>query len=761
MADWQIQASPAIVAAVILALGGASWLAWRHLRDGGLGWRQRVMEGIRFVAILLICVTLLRPERVTELKRDRNPELVVLLDDTGSMATRDLGTPEAPMTRREWINQVRQSAPWFSLDGVYDITVESIGETGPARVATAESGSSASATSPETAPDSTTLSPDPAPADARPDGGGTDLNAALQRVQSSYKHLRAVLLLSDGHWNIGESPVGAATQLRLQGTPVYTVAVGRDTYLPDLVLEEVKAPAFGLLGERIAIPFRVVNHLDRDQRVPVVLLDGGREVARKEIVVPAGQGVHNSLIWNAAELGDRTMSITVPVLPGEVDTGNNSREFHIAIRRETLRVLIVESLPRWEFRFLRNALMRDPGVDVDCLLLHPEIGVASGPTYIPAFPSTIQEISKYDVIFLGDVGVGGNELTNEQLELIKGVVSQQGSGLVFLPGPRGRQLTFAKSPLADLLPVTLDTAHPEGVSFPKPSRLILTQLGEDHLLTMLAESPAANRQLWQRLPGFYWNAAVLKARPGSDVLAVHETYRNDNGRIPLLVTRPFGSGYTLFMGTDSAWRWRKGVEDTYHYRFWGQVVRWMAHPRHLAHDQRVRLIYSPENPRRGDTVFLQATVLDASGFPIRDGEVNATIKADDGRVEHLRLAPSPGDWGVHTGRFTPDLAGDWQITLDAVGKGRLLETVIKVGDRDVEVVGQPARSNVLREIASLSNGAYTDHTGLDALLAQLKALPESDHQQIRFRLWAQWWWGLAIVLVLSALWISRKLWGLT
>ena len=27
------------------------------------------------------------------------------------------------------------------------------------------------------------------------------------------------------------------------------------------------------------------------------------------------------------------------------------------------------------------------------------------------------------------------------------------------------------------------------------------------------------------------------------------------------------------MGSDSAWRWRRGVEDKFHYRFWSQVVR--------------------------------------------------------------------------------------------------------------------------------------------------------------------------------------------
>src|SRR6266404_4244002 len=68
-------------------------------------------------------------------------------------------------------------------------------------------------------------------------------------------------------------------------------------------------------------------------------------------------------------------------------------------------------------------------------------------------------------------------------------------------------------------------------------------------------------------------------------------------------TRAAGSGKVLFMGTDSAWRWRRGVEDKYHYRFWSQVVRWMAHQRHLSEKQGILLTFSLEVPQAGETVF--------------------------------------------------------------------------------------------------------------------------------------------------------------
>ena len=169
--------------------------------------------------------------------------------------------------------------------------------------------------------------------------------------------------------------------------------------------------------------------------------------------------------------------------------------------------------------------------------------------------------------------------------------------------------------LNDLLPVDFDASKPEGLGTPSESHIVLTDEGAGHLLTMLAPNDAENSAIWKNLPGFYWCAAVSATRPGSEVLAVHSTLRNAEGRIPLLVTRPFGNGKVLFMGTDGAWRWRLGVEDKYHYRFWGQVIRWMAHQRHLAQGESIRLSFSPETPRVGDTVSLLATVFDSGGLP--------------------------------------------------------------------------------------------------------------------------------------------------
>src|SRR6476620_2012776 len=102
----------------------------------------------------------------------------------------------------------------------------------------------------------------------------------------------------------------------------------------------------------------------------------------------------------------------------------------ISIREAKLKVLVVESVPRWEYRYLRNALSRDSGVELSCLLFHPgrTKGGGGNKDYIKEFPAGLDELSKYDVVFLGDVGLEDSQLTVAPCRLLKGRVEHQASG---------------------------------------------------------------------------------------------------------------------------------------------------------------------------------------------------------------------------------------------------------------------------------------------------------------------------------------------
>ena len=733
------QTSPWTLVLAGLVMITAFFLCLTACRRAVRKWRTGSLEVLRYTLILIGCLLLLGPEWRTIESADVRPEVAILWDDTGSMDTEDarlpksqLGAENSPkVTTRADLTQRLLATKFyrnFEENGANRVTIRSFG------------------TPPEEGADLATRTM-----------AGTDLNAALKETIRSSRNLRALVLFSDGDRNLGKPPVEAAQQLRLRGAPLYVVPTGSDSRLPDLELESVNAPTYGIVGENVQIPFTIESSLARDVRTMVKIRSSSGTERTKDITIPANGTFYDSILWKLEKEGLSTLTLSIPVARGELVAKNNARDFVMNGKPEDIKVLVIETLPRWEYRYIRNALSRDPGVDVDCLLLHPELGPGDGPDYIQEFPEKPEDLQKYDVVFLGDIGIGPKQLTLAQTEMLKGLVESQASGIVFLPGPLGNQRTLQGTPLGGLVPVELDKNKPVGLSDIAASPMRLTSEGEKSLLTMLGDNEQENEAIWQSLPGFYWQAAVIKAKAGSKVLAVNDNRRNASGRLPILVTSRAGSGKILYLAIDSAWRWRRGVEDKYHYRFWGQVARWMSYQRNMAAGERIRLFFSPERPKPGDSVFLSANAFSESGVPLQEGKVLTNITEPGGKVRQLTLRQDEGSWGSFSGKFEITQPGTWTLETSIEGSPEttIEARIISQADQ-IEKTGLPIRRDILEEITSVARGAIISPENLSGLVAQIQSLPEPQPLVTSIKLWAHWLTPTIFLTLLALFWTLRK-----
>lgn len=719
----------ALSTAVVLITAGLCFVAWRR---SGFARSQGILELLRLAIVILIAVVFNQPEWVEEFRPEDKPTVVVLIDESASMETRDADSTSADAdgkrkTRSESIASLRDDSTWISLQEKMNVTVQPFSTGG----------------SEETV-------------------SRSNLSAPLSEAPGRHDNLIGVVLASDGDWNEGQPPVEAATRLRMKDIPVFPIKAGSPTRLPDVELLSLSAPTFGVAGKAVRIPFTVESTLPREFQTSVTLTTSdGEEIVHDLTVAPMGR-TSDSILWKPRGTGDFTVTLKVPDHPDETVPDNNELSAPIAIREEKLRVLVVESYPRWEYRYLRNALSRDPGVEVSCLLFHPGLSKVGGGNsdYIRQFPNGLDELSPFDVVFLGDVGVEVDQLTEEHCRLLKGLVEHQASGLVLMPGWQGRQFSLLDTELADLFPVVMDELQPGGWGSRTPGHFELTELGRRSLLTKLADTQEDNLSVWEDLPGFQWYAPVVKSRSGCETLAVHQDITNEHGRLPLLVTRTFGAGKVLFMGTDGAWRWRKGVEDKYHYRFWGQVVRWMAYQRNMAKGETMRLYYAPDQPQVRQTLALHASVMEQTGEPLVRGDVTARITAPSGKSETVRFTSSGDEWGVFDARFTTKEAGKHEVTLMCKQTNATLDASFFVQGDTAERPGKPARPEVLEEIARVTRGKVLTPDRVDQLVTSLASLPEPAPSVRRVQLWSHPGTASAIVILLAVFWIGRKSVGL-
>ncbi|HJT32238.1 MAG TPA: hypothetical protein VJ783_09365 [Pirellulales bacterium] len=716
-----------ISVAVVFVTAALGYVAWRRS-----GYRRSIglLEAVRLALVIVIAILFNQPEVVEQYRPEEKPTVVVLYDASRSMETRDVVDPRhpttPPRTRREAIADLTTPAAWQSLDERMDVIVQPFAEPR--------------------------------------EGHGTDLNAPLIEALEKHATLRGVVLISDGDWNEGDPPAEAATRLRLKNVPVFAVAVGSPTRLPDVELVSLDLPQSGATGKSVRVPFTIISSLARDHTATVKLRSDDGDELTKEVRVAAMSRTNDWMFWKPASAKTYEVTVEIAPHPDELILDNNRLSSRINIEDERLRVLIVESYPRWEYRYLRNALSRDPSVKLSSLLFHPGLSKVGGGNkdYIQQFPNRLEELQEFDVVFLGDVGLEDGQLTVEQCRLLKGLVEQQSSGLVFLPGWQGRQLSLLDTELSELYPVVLDTAQPGGWGTRTPDHFELTEKGRQSLLTKLADTQDENAAVWEDLPGFQWYAAVERAKAVADVLCVHKDAANEYGRIPLLATRTYGLGKVLFMGTDGAWRWRKGVEDKYHYRFWGQVVRWMAYHRHahVSEQETVRMYPDPDSPSIRNTVTLYANIMSPGGEPVQNDDVTARITAPSGKAETVQFIPGGDEWGLYSAQFTPTEPGEHLVALRGRRSAASLDTSFSVQGGAIERVGHPPRIDVLEEIARVTQGKLVQVGELDTVLRTIASLPEPAPDVRRLQLWSSPWMAGCLVTLLGVFWVCRKAAGL-
>src|SRR5262245_54296626 len=166
-------------------------------------------------------------------------------------------------------------------------------------------------------------------------------------------------------------------------------------------------------------------------------------------------------------------------------------------------------------------------------------------------------------------------------------VSERGGTLVFLAGKRSMPQAFGTTaaeretdPLWRLLPITEvhEAKPPDG--FP----ITLTQEGRLSAFLQMESTLEQSDRRWAELPPHFWGL-VGKAKPGAVPLAYYRGVaastdpkrQAERERDSALVVRQnYGFGRVLYVGLDSTWRWRFKTGDTYHHKFWGQVIRWAA-----------------------------------------------------------------------------------------------------------------------------------------------------------------------------------------
>ncbi len=594
------------------------------------------------------------------------------------------------------------------------------------------------------------------------EGDSTDISGALR--ESSKSDPSGILILSDGCWNTGGDPRRLGASLAGRGTKIHALAVEEGIHPDDISVRDVRCRETAFLGDGLAVQLKVVQSGFEGRRVTLGLTDNGREILTKEMTLGTpllAQSV--SLIVIPEVPGKHSYTAAIPVQDGEAAGDNNAVTFTVDVVEKQVKVLVVESEPRWEFRFLRNALERDPSTEIECLLLRPGLGPAGGERYLRQFPRNKKELGKYDVVVLGDADV--RDLAERNLNDLADFVRARGGGLVVIPGRRFGLFGYRGTVMEDILPVEIPAkSRDTGVFSRKTFPLKLTAAGREHLVTRLDSDHAESVRAWKNLTGGVWCCSAGDAKRGTKTLVEHPYLRSGRGSLPLLAVRQAGNGKVVFLGWDGLWRWRRGYGDRYHYRFWAQLVRWIVKKQFEGDDPFVKLACDRDMYDLGEEVFVEAYVLDKDYYPLDDAEVYLLIAREGGEREKIRLRPDAKGWGMYRGKFRIREEGDYTVRALVPYHGQEpRKTVLSIHAKRPALESKSLLPNaaLLRYLTEISGGRYVNASELTGFVTRLGEETRSRVRTSEYSIWDSVYLFTLAALILTMEWVLRKRWGLS
>jgi len=773
---------PAAWVIVLVILPVFAFVTWvGYAREPISSSLRAVLSIARITAFLLLFAVLARPVMVERREEVFPAEVLVLLDDSASMQRKDAYSGDAE-TRRGLEKVSGRTAP--------DSTRLELGRDTLTREILPLLEGRGYVPKLFHFSESATPVSDFSGASGR--GAGTHLGDAISQAMASHRgrHVTDILVLSDGRSNGGLPPIEAARAVGAAGIPIHTLVVGDTRPERNAVIELVEAPSEALEGDELAVTVRVLGRgTDLDTETTVVLEElgsgaGENRIVAEERVELTEEGRRVVLIAPEADLvtGERRFRVSLPALDGETMVDDNRLEFLVHVSPAVMRVLYVEGYPRWEYRFVKNLLLRsDKNIFAQCYLLSatrdfPQESSRDVPS-LTRVPNTREELlDNYDVVILGDVDPMQIAADSAQgalfIESLREFV-EAGGGLLFQAGEYHNPRALRSTELEDVLPVVLDPIGVLGFQGDtrREFRPILETPLQPHEILRLHPDPEITRLLWEDsedgLRGFYWYMPVQKEKPGTEVLLRHpEDLSVQTGEnVPLLVTGHFPAGRTMFLALDSTYRWRYHYGDRYLETFWRNAIRWLALGRLKSGDRRYRLETTRSSYDLEDRVVFEARVLDEDFRPSRNPTQKVYWSGTEGTPNELDLALVEDRPGVYRGGLLVDRPGLYRSWIEAeVRQGREMRRQ-RVSPTEFEVL-LPSRENAdpspdpetLRLLATKTGGRALDLANAVRLADEFPG-EEERREPISSRLedaWDNWTTLLVALGLLSLEWILRK-----
>lgn len=753
-------AAPWNVLLAALAIGLVYYVYRRESRSRAV---RIALACVRGALLALVIVLLNRPVISLTQTRVEPSVLAIMIDDSLSMRVKDMKfSPQAdPQTRAAAIADLlggEQGKMIRTLSAIHQVRFYSFDSDARALATTAEK---------------------PVP-EFEPQGQKTQvarsIRTAMQDLQG--QRLAGVVVLTDGRDQPQQSIASAVDEVKDFGVPIYPVPVGTDDPMRNIEVQSVSVQDAVFVNDiaNIKTTVRAVGGAVNtpitlrlvDKKTGKPMLDAEGHPIEKIVRPTSDQPLEEELQWRPTEIGPADVTVEAVAQSGEVDDQDNARTVQLAVLDAKVKVLYVDGYPRWDYRYLKNEMIRDKSVDISCLLLSADPSFKQeGDSPITRFPETIQELLAYDVVLFGDCDP--REFSDAQLQLLNDYVAKRGGGFGMTAGPRFSPAQWKGTPIEAILPVDITGNQSEawgtdGSLIAEGFRPVLTKDGEDSSIFRFFPDKARNQKyLKEELQTLFWYAHNLTVKPGvGEVYAEHPADNGPDGRrAPILVVGRYGAGRTLFSAIDDSWRWRYYTGESIFNTYWVQQLRYLARGRKLG-ERQITLASQKPVYELGEQERLILRIIDPQLISQLPEQIRVEVTGEDGGLvaQQSLIRQEGGD--TYVASYPADRVGKFTVKLPSVAPGvNEISLPIEVAIPKLELSQPQIDRTALSRLASETSGKVIEFKDArDALSTVIRSAERKVPVISSQPLWDAPIALVAFVLLIAIEWIARKLLGM-
>jgi len=574
--------------------------------------------------------------------------------------------------------------------------------------------------------------------------GHTDILGRLREMLEKERQfpLSAVLLFSDGR-HLGDGSVESlAGDYAQRNVPVFAGLVGSANEPVDLAVLEVISPPFAVTGVESRIRLRVKAALDEPAEVTFRIRRDGNTVHTVQRSLGRTNVTTVELPFTPSEAGLHRYSVGMKRVSGEVfPERNNTMDFAMHVRENRLKVLYLDSKPRWETRFALNVFRRLEYVELNSIVavVQPEgtvkRGVQSG-----TWPENEATLEMYDLVILGP---GSREVLNESewngiadyvrdgggsVGLLHSGVYREENGEPILPQERRESL----------FPLAAGADTPDGTAWEWDalSELTVAQAGRYHSATDAFLSKLSQTQ---RRPD-------EQLRPHSFSLM-----QRSEQDVPVIASRHVGKGKVLLIGSEYLWKVFNPDAIRSHARLYVGLVSWAVEGGSVnAGEDAPSLVLNRRSTRRrkGLQVWTSNVTDEVDVQAVSGGEVLATASA------------TAWDEASGTRRAVFDPLPARNLTFRLKNNEDVRSSEVVVTERYDELSRLSLNRPLMTALADRSGGFARPLVELQSFLSSIPSKERVETEEDVWQLWDMPIILLFLAVMLTVEWVWRKFAGL-